>query len=86
MIARIGDAIDRSFGHEVLIVRGGTMDVHRLSGPVALVWTALADPGTRADICDRLAASAPGDVDVESIVDDCLDALRASDLIVGLDP
>ncbi|MCB0976410.1 MAG: hypothetical protein KDB02_03015 [Acidimicrobiales bacterium] len=81
MIYRSPDAIDRSVGSEVLVIRGGESEVHRLSGPVGLVWAALATPGDPAEIADRLAESAPDGVDVGAVVEDCIDVLDRFGLI-----
>lgn len=69
LLVRRDDAIERRLGPEVLVVRGGHHDVHRLSGPAALVWEALERPGTVTDLVTRLGAAAPPGTDVAAIVD-----------------
>lgn len=75
------DAIDRMAGPEVLVIRGGRDAPHRLRGPAALVWEALAEPGDLDGLIARLTPNAPDDVDVRAVVLAGIAALGDADLL-----
>lgn len=81
LVQRCPEAIDRRAGTEVLVVRGGSNEVARLSGPAAIVWNALTEPASRHELVVRLAPGAPKGIDVDRAVGAGLDALLAAGLV-----
>lgn len=84
-LTRAPEAIDRAIGPEVLVILGGSDEVRRLRGPMALVWQALVEPRPIEEITAVLAESAPAGVDASAVVGECIDALHASGLVTSLD-